>query len=110
MVKKTAKVIANTIIYVAIFGLIGGIIDFIFDVIGESGVVLYVLWAVMGILCGILSYQNGGQILSGEPQGDWSYHKDAARTGLLVVVIELFTLLARVVRALNAIIEACQKR
>jgi hypothetical protein len=99
MVKRIAKVIGSTIIYLAVFGLLGGIVSFIFDVLGVisravSDPLFYVLWAVLGIFCGLFSYDSGGGILAPESKTDWRSRKDAGTIGLQVVVLETLTLIA----------------
>jgi uncharacterized membrane protein YjfL (UPF0719 family) len=94
MVKKIAQVVASTTIHVVVFGLIGVMITFILSAAGEEGVVQYVLWAVIGIFCGLMSYSSGLETITGKPLRHWTYSKDTPRTGLVVVAIKLFTLIA----------------
>lgn len=59
MVKKIARVVVSTIIDVVIFGLIGAMLTFLLTLADEEGVILYLLWAVIGIFCGFMSYSSG---------------------------------------------------
>lgn len=93
MAKKIAQVFASTIIHLVIFALIGVIITFLLSVAGEEGVVQYVLWAVIGIFCGFMSYSSGLETITGKPLRHWTYRNDTPRTALLVVAIKLFTLI-----------------
>lgn len=87
-------------LYVAGFGLIGGIASFLFEVIGDlsmegfDAVVFYVLWCVLGIFCGLLGYDAGGKSASPDSVGDWTGREDAWKTGLVVVPTESVLLLA----------------
>src|SRR5580700_9291769 len=94
MVKKIARVVVSTMIHLVIFGLIGAILNFLLSLADEEGVVLYVLWAVVGIFCGVMSYLSGLETMTGQPLSHWTYRKDAPRTSLVVVAIKLFILVA----------------
>jgi hypothetical protein len=88
------------LLYVVAFGLIGGIVSFVFEVIGDvsmegfDAVIFYVLWCVLGIFCGLLGYDAGGKFASPGSVGDWTGREDAGKTGLVVVLTESVLLLA----------------
>ena len=94
MVKKIARVVVSTMIHLVIFGLIGAVLTFLLSLADEEGAVLYVLWAVAGIFCGVMSYSSGLEAMTGQPLSHWTYRKDAPRTSLVVVAIKLFILVA----------------
>jgi hypothetical protein len=79
-----------------VFDLIGVAACSSFDVasvlslnIGDTCTLLfYTIWIVLGIFCGLLSYDAGGKVGSPNGPGDWTSREGAGRTGLLVVGIE----------------------
>ena len=60
---------------------------------GFDAVIHYVLWCVLGIFCGLLSYDGGGRLASPSSPGDWTGREDAGKTGLIVVLTESVLLL-----------------
>jgi hypothetical protein len=97
---KLAGIAGVFLLYTAGFGLIGGIVSFVFEAIGDlsmegfDAVIFYVLWCVLGIFCGLLGYDGGGKFASPNSPGDWTGREDAGKTGLLVVLTESVLLLA----------------
>jgi hypothetical protein len=100
MARKLAGIAGVFLLCVAGFGLIGGIVSFVFEYIGDlsmegiDGVIFYVLWCVLGIFCGLLSYDGGGKFASPDSPGDWTGREDARKTGLVVALTETVLLLA----------------
>jgi hypothetical protein len=78
-VHKIAKIVLCTLLYLAVFDLIGVIACFFFDVAGvlplgigaTSTLLFYAIWIVLGIFCGLLSYDAGGKVGSASGTGDW---------------------------------------
>jgi len=95
-VHKITKIILSTLVYLVVFDLIGVAVCSFFDLasvlplkIGATSTVLfYAIWVVLGIFCGLLSYDAGGKIGSANGPGDWTSREGAGRTGLMVVWIE----------------------
>jgi hypothetical protein len=95
-VRKIAKIVLSTLLYLVVFDLIGVAACSFFDVasalplkIGATSTLLfYTVWIVLGIFCGLLSYDAGGKLGSASGPGDWTSREGAGRTGLLVVWIE----------------------
>jgi hypothetical protein len=97
---KLARIAGVFVVYVAGFWLIGEIVSFAFEAIwglsmeGIDAVIYYVLWCVLGVFCGLLSYDWGGKLASPSSPGDWTGRKDAGKTGAVVVLTESVLLLA----------------
>ena len=86
--KKFGRLTAFTLLYLVVFDLIGVAACFFLDVIpsrGSSAALMYAIWFVLGVFCGLLSYITGGGIMSGESKGDWMNREDAGRTSWLVI-------------------------
>src|SRR5580698_9823146 len=100
MARKLAGIAGVFLLCVAGFGLIGGIVSFVFEYIGDlsmegfDAVIYYVLWCVLGVFCGLLSYDGGGKLASPSSLGDWTARKDAGKTGAIVVLTESVLLIA----------------
>jgi hypothetical protein len=98
--RKLAGIAGVFLLYVAAFGLIGGIVSFLFEAIGDlsmegfDAVIFYVLWCVLGIFCGLLGYDAGGKFASPGSVGDWTGREDAGKTGLVVMLTESVLLFA----------------
>ena len=98
--RKLARIAGVFVVYVAGFWLIGEIVSFAFEAIwdlsmeGFDAVIYYVLWCVLGVFCGLLSYDGGGKLASPSSPGDWTGRKDAGKTGAIVVLTESVLLLA----------------
>jgi hypothetical protein len=94
--RKVVKIVLSTLAYLVVFDLIGVAVCSFFDIasalplrIGATSTLLfYTIWVVLGIFCGLLSYDTGGKIGSANGPGDWTSREGAGRTGLLVVCIE----------------------
>jgi hypothetical protein len=97
--RKLARIAGICLVCVTAFWLIGKIVSFVFGTIGDlpmegiDAVTYYVLWCVLGIFCGLLSYDAGGTLGSPSSPGDWKGREDAAKTGLIVVLTESVILL-----------------
>lgn len=83
----------STLLYLVVFDLIGVVVCFFFDVASAlpgsrtSTALFYAVWMVLGIFCGMLSYNTGGNIASESGNGDWTSREGAGKTGLLVVLV-----------------------
>jgi hypothetical protein len=87
--QKLGKIVAFTLLYLVLFDIVGVVVCLVVDVApvrAKSTALIYVIWFVLGVFCGMLSYNTGGRIASGESKGDWTGREDAAQTGLLVVL------------------------
>ena len=90
---KLAKIAISTLVYLVAFDLIGVVASFVFDVLGalplrgSSTALFYAIWFVLGVFCGILSYQTGGSMYFPKSEGDWTTREDAGKAGLVVVLI-----------------------
>jgi hypothetical protein len=90
---------ASSLAYLAVFDLIGVAMCFFFDVMapfvrGTSTALFYAIWLVLGIFCGILSYDTSGSFASPDSKGDWKNRADASKTGLLVILMSSVILAA----------------
>jgi hypothetical protein len=92
LARKLGKIVLSTLLYLAVFDLAGVAVSFVLDVLGalplrsNSSAAFYAVWFVLGVFCGLLSYDTNGRLASGESKADWTAREDAAKTGLLVVV------------------------
>lgn len=94
--RRIAKIVLTSLLYLVVFDLTGVVACSFFDIasvlplkIGATSTALfYTIWIVLGIFCGLLSYDAGGKIGSASGPGDWTSREGAGRTGLLVVWIE----------------------
>jgi hypothetical protein len=88
------------LLYMTGFWLIGEIVSFVFEAIfdlsmeGFDAIIYHVLWCVLGVFCGLLSYDAGGKLASPSSPGDWTGRKDAGKTGAIVVLTDSVLLLA----------------
>lgn len=90
------RIAGSTLLYLVMFDLIGVGACLVFDVAGvlplqigaTSTALYYTLWMVLGIFCGLLSYDRGGRTGSGAGPGEWTNREGAGRVGVLVVSIE----------------------
>jgi hypothetical protein len=70
-VQKLARVVIFTLIYLVVFDLIGVVVCFFFDVAsalplrGNSTALFYAIWFVLGVFCGLLSYNTGTSFVAG---------------------------------------------
>ena len=91
--------------YLVGFDIAGAVVCLIFDIFsfGHSDMsAYYALWAVLGILCGIFSYDTCGKIASrksgpdrmslDETKQDWTKDNKSGRIGLLVIFTTLAVL------------------
>jgi hypothetical protein len=98
--RKLARIAASSASYLAAFALVGGIASFVFDVLDAvpvrsiSTALYYVLWCVLGIFCGLLSYDSGRRTASPQPPPDWTSREGAGKTGLMVILTEAILLAA----------------
>ena len=93
--KKVAKIVLCTLLYLIAFDVTGVAACFFFEIAplrGVSTALFYTIWLVLGIFCGLLSYNTGGRIASGPSKDDWSTRPDSGRAGLLVIAITLLLL------------------
>lgn len=95
VVKKLGKIVLSTLLYMIGFDLVGVAACFFFDVApirGVSTALFYTIWFVLGVFCGLLSYNTGGSITALKSNEDWSTREDSGKTGLLVLLATLFLL------------------
>jgi hypothetical protein len=88
--QKLGKIAISAITCLVVFDIVGVVLCafFDFDPVSGSGTALsYLIWFVMGGLCGLFSYNAGGSVASPKSQEDWTSRDDAGKTGLLVVLI-----------------------
>lgn len=86
--KNLAKIVVATVVYVAVFDLLGVGASFFLDVTpvrGKSGMAFYAIWFVLGAFCGFLHYNQTGGRLAPEGKGDWSSRPETRKTGLQVI-------------------------
>ena len=99
IVKTLGKIAGCLLLYLLGFGIVGVIVCLFFDFLslGDSDLpVYYAVWFVLGVFCGIFSYETGGKIASpkstvdGANQDgtnqDWTLREDSRRSGLLVIL------------------------
>ena len=81
---KAGKIGASMVLMLIIFEIIGGVVSFLFDLVNAlSPVISYVLWFVLGILCGIIGYNIAVSVASPDSEAPGG---DARQTGFLVVM------------------------
>jgi hypothetical protein len=90
--QKLGKILACIVICLVVFDIVGVVVCFFFDVMplrDTSRALSYAVWFVLGVFCGLFGYNGGGSCASPDSEGDWTSHKDADKTGLLVIVTTL---------------------
>jgi hypothetical protein len=98
--RKLGRIAGVFMLYVVGFWVIAEIVSFVFEAIfdlsmeGIDAVIYYVLWCLLGVFCGLLSYDGGGKLASPSSSGDWTGRKDAGKTGAIVVLTDSLLLLA----------------
>jgi len=93
--QRFGKVLACMVVSLVVFDIAGVVVCFFFDVMplrDSSTALSYAIWFVLGAFCGLLGYNGGGSCASPNAEGDWTSHKDAAKTGLLVILATLVIL------------------
>jgi hypothetical protein len=93
--KSFGKIVLATLLYLIVFDVVGVAACFFFDVVplrGTSTALFYTIWAVLGIFCGMLSYNTGGGLASPKSTQDWSTREESGKAGLLVILAMSFVL------------------
>jgi len=92
--KTLAKVVGCLLACLVIFDIAGVAVVFVFDVLSFSSTGLYyVLWFVLGVFCGLFSYNFCGDLASAsseqmedKPGTDWTSRDKSEMAGLVVIV------------------------
>jgi hypothetical protein len=95
--KRLGKIALSTLLYMIVFDLAGVALCFFFEVApvrGTSTALFYTIWLVLGVLCGLFSYNTGGGLASPKSNVDWSARADSGKAGLRVILAMLFVLAA----------------
>ncbi|MBI1756796.1 MAG: hypothetical protein HYR64_06790 [Fimbriimonas ginsengisoli] len=95
--KKLAQCALIVLGYLIAFDLIGVLVSSLVDVTPlrwKSPVLTYAIWFVLGVFCGLLSYNSAGSRIAAPGEGDWSTRPDARKTGLAVIAAASIVLLA----------------
>ncbi len=89
------KILACIAVCLVGFDIAGVALCFFFDVMplrASSTALSYAIWFVLGVFCGLFCYNGGGSCASTGGEGDWTSHKDAAKTGLLIIPVTVAVL------------------
>ena len=95
--RNAGKILVCTLLYLVVFDLAGVALCFFFEVAPvrrSSTALLYVIWLVLGVFCGLLSYNTAGKMASPKSDMDWSTREDSGKTGILVVLTTSVVLIA----------------
>jgi hypothetical protein len=105
IVKTLGKMVGSLLLYLVGFDIVGVIVCLFFDILslGDSDTaVYYALWFVLGVFCGLFSYDTGGSIASPKSSADgtdeqatnqeWTDREDSGKYGLLVILVTLVVL------------------
>jgi hypothetical protein len=87
--KKLGKMAASTLLYLIAFDVVGVVVCFFFDIAplrGKSTALFYAIWFVLGVFCGLLSYNTAGSIASPQSNVEWTNREDSGKSGLLAVL------------------------
>jgi hypothetical protein len=87
------KVVALALIYLVAFDVVGVIVSLVLDVVpvrGKSGLLFYTIWSVLGVFCGMITYNGAGDAVCEAGAGDWTSRPDASRAGRVVLVALTF--------------------
>jgi len=96
MLKRIFKVLLALLVTLIVFDVVGVIVCFVLDVAPlaeKSTALVYAIWFVLGVFCGLFSYFNaGGAIADG---GTYWYRKEnATEVGTFVIAVAALLLLA----------------
>ena len=99
---KTPKILLSILVHVVIFDVIGVVVSFVVDVLPlafGSRALFYAIWLMDGFFCGVFSFGNSGELVSGGSNTDWGWrhHEKGVRTARLVAGVTLVFLTAMIV-------------
>jgi hypothetical protein len=91
--KKLVKIAACILLYLVAFDIVGALVCLFLDIVsfGDSNTAAYyAIWFVLGVFCGLFSYDMGGTVASPKSNADgtnqdWTSREDSGKTGLLVI-------------------------
>jgi hypothetical protein len=87
---KVGRVVLILIGTLIVFDLIGVVACFVFDVMpfrGNSSLLPFAVWFVLGVFSGFLSYNFSGKAISPKSDKDWTNLPEALRLGRFVVIV-----------------------
>lgn len=96
VVVKVGRIVLTLMAVLILGDLIGVAACFIFDVMpfrGNSSLLPYAIWFVLGAFAGFLGYNFAGRWISPKSEKDWTNMADAMRTGSFVVAVSGLILL-----------------
>jgi hypothetical protein len=99
IVKMLGKIAGCLLLYLVGFDIVGVLVCLFFDILsfGDSDIsAYYAVWFVLGVFCGVFSYETGGKIASPKSTAEgakergtnqeWTSREDSRRSGLLVIL------------------------
>jgi hypothetical protein len=105
LLRKVAAIVLVTVVSLIIFALVGAVLAFVLFVFssedetssGFHAFSLHVIWFVVGVVCGMITYVTAGESISSGTGGGGTSGDGAIRTGRLVLSTSLVVLAALLV-------------
>ena len=91
------KVLTVLIAWLVAADIVGVVICTVFDILpvrGESGMLPFAIWFVIGVFTGLFIYASAGAWIVPTTDGDWTDRPDSARIGTHIIAISAVILLA----------------